>query len=112
MKNAYIIHGWGGNPKEKMLQWVAREFGKLGYAVTIPAMPNADGPEIQAWIEKLNQTVELTDETVLIGHSIGCQAVLRYLEQAPGAAKAAAVILIAPWMELDEETIKEEGPES
>jgi len=108
--NAYLIHGWSGSPKEKMLQWLKTELQKAGYAVEVPAMPDTDHPTIEAWVGTLNKIVQPGEETVLIGHSIGCQAVLRYLAQAEG--KVARVVLIAPWMELDQETIKEEGPDS
>jgi predicted alpha/beta hydrolase family esterase len=35
-----------------------------------------------------------------VGHSIGCQTILRYIEQLPTEVKVAGVILVAPWMTL------------
>ncbi|MBU3968821.1 DUF1749 domain-containing protein [Patescibacteria group bacterium] len=111
MKNVYIIHGWDGNPKEPMLNWLKKELESRNYNVLAPEMPNPGEPEINAWIKKLNEVVNTNDNNIFIGHSVGCQGVLRYIEQTPEKIKISGILLIAPWMELDEETIKEEGEE-
>jgi len=112
MKRAYIIHGWGGSPRETIHQWIKKELEKKGFDVVAPEMPNTDEPEINAWVGKLLEIIKNPDEeTILIGHSIGCQTILRYLEKIPEKTEINKIILIAPWMHLDEETIKEEGEE-
>lgn len=110
MKTIYIIHGWDGSPDEPMHKWLKKSLEEKGYNVVVPEMPNPERPEISAWIGKIREVAQ-PDENIFVGHSIGCQAVLRYLEQLPGEAKVAGVILIAPWMKLDEQTVKEEGEE-
>jgi predicted alpha/beta hydrolase family esterase len=111
MKNVYIIHGWDGNPKEPMLEWLRLNLEKEGNQVTVPEMPEAGTPKIEIWIEKLNEIIKPDDSTILVGHSIGCQAILRYLETLPANIKIAGIVLIAPWMVLDMKTIEEEGEE-
>ncbi len=109
MKTVYIIHGWEGSPKEPMHQWMKSELEKNGFNVIAPRMPNPEHPKIDQWVNKILEIVDLKEETYLIGHSIGCQTVLRYLERIN--SKVNGVVLIAPWMHLNEETIKEEGEE-
>jgi predicted alpha/beta hydrolase family esterase len=109
MKNVYIVHGWDGSPGETMLQWLKSAYEKKGYTVAVPAMPDPAIPKIEGWVQKLKDIVKPDGDTVLIGHSIGCQAILRYLETAPAGVIFATVILIAPWMELDKQTMKDEG---
>jgi len=112
MKKVYIIHGWDGSPNEPMLQWLKINLGKEGYEVVVPEMPEPMVPKIDIWINKLKEVIINPDsETVLVGHSVGCQTILRYIEILPQEVKIAGVVLIAPWMELDTETIKEEGEE-
>lgn len=111
MKTIYIIHGWDGSPDEPMHKWLKKSLEEKGYNVVVPEMPNPERPEISAWIGKIREVAQPNESTVFVGHSIGCQAVLRYLEQLPGETKVAGVILIAPWMKLDEQTVKEEGEE-
>ena len=109
-KILFIIHGWDGNPKEILHQLLRDKFFKEGFEVHIPNMPNPDKPKIDSWVNKLKEIVKNPDkDTYFIWHSIGSQAVLRYLETLN--SKIAKVILIAPWMHLDRNTIKEEGEE-
>jgi len=110
-KKAYLIHGWEGNPEEPMYKWIGEKLIEQGFEFIAPMMPNSEEPEINAWINKIKEIVkDLNEETIFIGHSIGCQAVLRYLETLKDE-KVGKIILIAPWMKLDEQTIEEEGEE-
>ena len=111
MKTVYIIHGWDGSPDEPMLQWLKKSLEKNGYSVFVPEMPNPETPKISTWIGKIKEIAQPDENTIFVGHSIGCQAILRYLEQLSEETKIAGVVLIAPWMKLDEQTIKEEGEE-
>jgi predicted alpha/beta hydrolase family esterase len=64
-------------------------------------MPDTDYPTIEKWVDHLADEVgELEKEDILIGHSIGCQTILRYLEALPKSKKCQKVILIAPWTKL------------
>ncbi len=112
MKRIFLIHGWDGSPEEPMHKWIKKILGEKGFCVYVPEMPNADKPEIKAWIKKIAEVVgQLNKEDIFIGHSVGCQAVLRYLEKLNKEEKTKKVILIAPWMHLDKQTIEEEGEE-
>lgn len=112
VKRVCIVHGWDGSPDEPMHKWFKDSLEEEGYKVIIPEMPEAEEPKIEPWVNKLYEVIPNPDEdTYFIGHSIGCQAILRYLEKLPVDVKIAGVVLIAPWMYLDEKTIEEEGEE-
>ncbi len=99
MKRAIIVHGWGGTPDEGWLPWLKTELEKQGFAVEVPIMPDTERPTIAAWVGKLTEVVgEPDQETFLVGHSIGCQTVLRYL--ATINVKIAGAVLVAPWIGL------------
>lgn len=99
-KNIYLIHGWGGSPQSDWLPWAKQELEKQGYTVVAPEMPETDAPEIAAWVNHLARTIgTLEPGTILIGHSIGCQAIMRYLEQVP-EEKGVKIIFVAPWLTL------------
>jgi len=112
MKTAYIIHGWDGSPNEPMHKWLKKSLEDLGYMVVAPIMPESEIPRIDSWVGKLKEIVKPDQATISIGHSIGCQAILRYLETLPTTVKIPFVIMIAPWMDLDRQTLKEEGEEA
>lgn len=111
MKTAFIIHGWDGSPKEPMLLSLKAAFAKKGYAVIVPEMPDPAKPKIDPWVEKLQETVQSGEETVIVAHSIGCQAALRYLAAMPRGSGVGNLILIAPWLALPEAVLAEEGDE-
>jgi len=108
MKKALIIHGWDGNPNEPLHEYLKKELTLLGYEVVTPAMPNPAVPIIADWLDKVKSVFD-QDFDLLIGHSIGCQAVLRFVETLNLENKIPKMVLIAPWMKLDMRTIEEEG---
>ncbi len=111
MKKIYVVHGWDGSPEEPLFRWIKKSLETEDFEVYIPKMPNPSKPEIKSWINRLKAIINLDKDTILVGHSVGCQAVLRYLEALNKNEKLKKVILIAPWMHLDRNTIKEEGEE-
>lgn len=81
MKRVIIVHGWGGYPGECWFPWLQKELEAKGFQVTVPQMPDKDTPRIETWVPHLAKTVGMPDkDTFLVGHSIGCQTILRYLQ--------------------------------
>ena len=112
MKKIILVHGWEATSKSDFFPWLKKELEKKKIWNYFPDLPNTEEPKINEWIPFLQKNIkEIDNDTILIGHSIGCQAVLRYMETLPAKVKVKKVILLAPWMKLDEETIKEEGEE-
>lgn len=100
MKRLFIIHGWAGNSQEPLLAWLKEQATALGFEVTSLDMPGSATPTIGAWVNHLRSTIEYIDEnTFFITHSMGAQALLRYLQEPDGVALGGAV-LIAPWTTL------------
>ncbi|HLC31881.1 MAG TPA: alpha/beta fold hydrolase [Candidatus Nanoarchaeia archaeon] len=99
MKRIILIHGWGGFPEEAWFPWLKRELEKNKIQLIIPSMPHPDTPTIEEWVTKLAKLVGTPDkELILIGHSIGCQTILRYLQTQ--SQKIAGCVLVAPWFTL------------
>ncbi len=100
-KRVIIIHGWEGGPDKDWMPWANKELTKLGYQVIIPEMPDTNHPKIGPWVEKVAETVGKPDEdTILVGHSIGCQTILRYLQTLHKGQMFDKVIFIASWVSL------------
>lgn len=110
MKKVYIIHGWDGYPEEGWFPWLKKELGSRGFDVQVPAMPDSAEPKIETWVPFLRELVGTPDEnTFFVGHSIGCQAILRFLETLPKEVKIGGAIFVAGWYNLrDLETEEEE----
>jgi hypothetical protein len=104
MKTVVIVHGWEGNPEIGWFAWLEEKLKKKGFKVIKPKMPKPSAPEIGAWLKKISAVVKSADEeTYFIGHSIGCQAILRFIEKSK-FKKIGGIILVAGWLDLTEFT--------
>ncbi|HEB46923.1 MAG TPA: alpha/beta fold hydrolase [Candidatus Pacearchaeota archaeon] len=104
MKNVFLIHGWGGSSSsEPWFNWLKEELTSRKFKVTSFDMPNTDHPKIEEWIGYLRENIpleEISEETYFVGHSIGCQTILRYLEKLPKHKRIGGCVFIAPWLDL------------
>lgn len=96
MKRAILVHGWDGAPEHGWFPWLRKELEAKGFQVIAPQLPNPGSPRINAWVPALAEAVGSPDEnTYLIGHSMGCQTIARYLETLPEGQKVGGVVFVA-----------------
>jgi len=101
MKRVFIIHGWEGYPEEGWFPWLKRELEAKGFEVHIPTMPNSESPNKEVWIKFVADLVGSPDkDTYFVGHSIGCKAIMRYLESLSEDKKIGGVVFVACWLIL------------
>lgn len=114
MKKIYLVHGWGGcNSDSGWFGWLKREARKRGFEVIGFNMPHTDEPKIEEWVGFLRDNVgKIDEETYFIGHSVGCQTILRFLERLPKEKKIKGCVFVAGWLNLKEETYEEDGEEA
>lgn len=94
MARVFIVHCWGGKPQQKWYPWLASSLKARGHQVFVPAMPETDTPKIGPWLKKMKATVgAVRPSDVFVGHSIGCQTIMRFLLSQP--KKCAAALLVA-----------------
>ena len=100
MKRVILIHGWGGSSKDNWFPWLKDELEKYGYQVIVPDMQETDSPIIEKWVKCLSDNIdELGENTYFVGHSVGCQTILRYLEKVDTPVGGA--IFVAGWFNLE-----------
>lgn len=106
MTKLVCVHGWAGSPDIGFWPWLRDEATKLGLEVHAPQLPGNENPKLVEWVKIIESLVkDNQSETILIGHSLGCDAVLRYVERQPKTTKIKAIILIAPF--IDETDLKD-----
>ena len=100
MKRVFIIHGWSGSPEGGWLGWLKGALEAEGFKAIAPQMPGADEPKIETWIPFLAELVGAPDgDTFFVGHSIGCQTIMRYL-QTIYPKKTGGAVFVAGWFNL------------
>ena len=108
MKKVFIIHGWEGYPEEVWFPWLKQELEKRGFSVIVPEMPDTESPVIEDWVSYLEKIVGIPDNnTYFVGHSIGCQTIMRYLEKIDNI-KIGGAVFVAGWFNLIGLTTDEE----
>ncbi|MFA6105540.1 MAG: alpha/beta fold hydrolase [Patescibacteria group bacterium] len=101
-KKFIIVHGWASHPQMYWFPWLKKELEKNGCEVIAPELPNPTKPKIEEWIPYLQKTIGAVDEnTFFIGHSVGCQAILRFLQSLPESTVAGGAYLVAPFVKLE-----------
>jgi len=103
MKKAYLIHGWGSSSKEPWFIWLERELRKKVFEVHAFDMPNTAHPKIEEWIDYLHNYIDLdslNEHTFFVGHSIGAQTILRFLEKLHKHKRIGGCIFVSPWLDL------------
>lgn len=81
MTRVIIVHGFRGKPNTNWKPWLKANLEESGVSAEIPEMPHSDYPVANEWVQKLSDTIGQPDnKTYLVGHSLGCITILRYLE--------------------------------
>ena len=107
MRNAILIHGW--NTKEEYYDpdkptasndhwfpWLTKQLMLQNIDTIAIEMPKGYYPEYAVWERELNR-YDISEETVLIGHSCGSGFLIRWLSENPDI-KVGKVFLVAPWL--------------
>lgn len=99
MKKVYIIHGYYASPHEHWFPWfVEKVHTGYGIDVEVLRMPTPESPRLEAWLEKLHDKIGIpNNETFIIAHSLGCIALLRYLENLHENFSLGGMILVSPF---------------
>ena len=98
-----LVHGCPDAPEKGPRQrtydkhwipWVARELTARGVQVQTPLMPEPWKPKYERF-KKTFEKLNVTEDTVLVGHSCGCAFLVRWLGETKQRIKK--LILVAPW---------------
>jgi hypothetical protein len=103
-----VVPRWGGTEHDDWYPWIQAELaGSRAFGpVVIGDMPDPDEPTIDRWRSRIDELAgrdaSALAGTVLVGHSIGCQAILHYLAGLPDSTRVRGTLCVAGWWEVDE----------
>jgi len=111
MKNAVIIHGMPSkeeylNPENlspshnHWFPWLQHQLLLNGILAQTPEMPEPYDAKYQDW-EAVFEQFQLSEETILVGHSLGGGFLVRWLSEHD--VKVGRVVLVAPWLDPNKE---------
>lgn len=92
MAQVYIIHGYTANADKHWFPWLAKELNKLGISCQRLNMPDSEKPSLDSWLAHLSQNIILDEETIFVGHSLGCITILNFLAKRKIQIKGAVFV--------------------
>jgi hypothetical protein len=98
-----LVPRWSGTAASDCYPWLARELAARAPQVKIdvaPLLPAPDRPEIEPCLEAVAGMDPARG--LLVGHSVGCQVLLRALARLPDGVRAPALLCIAGWWTVDQ----------
>lgn len=77
-----LIHGNGGSkPTDIWFPYIKTELEKLGLEVLAPQFPDAKLARASYWLPFLKNELKADENTIIIGHSSGAIAAMRFAEE-------------------------------
>jgi hypothetical protein len=96
MPHLVTIHGYGGTPDSGWKGWLRTELIARGWTVDLLAMPDTDAPKREAWIATALAALQgRSQETHLLGHSLGSITALLALSRLAPEQQLGSVTLLA-----------------
>lgn len=81
MIRAILIHGNGNSkPTDNWFPYLKSELQKLGVTTEAPQFPDTELARSSYWLPFLEHELQADENTILIGHSSGAIAAMRYAE--------------------------------
>lgn len=92
----FIVHGYTASPHSHWFPWLKEKLETRDIQVEVLTMPDPHRPEPAAWDAAMDSLVRDHDErTFLLGHSLGCIAILRQLSRLPASRRVGGILLVS-----------------
>lgn len=102
IERVVVMPRWSGTPESDWYPWLRAALGEWGGALDVLTLPDKDAPRIEACLAAIEAAVDeaTLGSTLLVGHSVGCQVMVRWLARRSGA-RAAGLLAVAGWWSVD-----------
>ena len=101
MKTVYIVHGREWSPEHWWIAWLTKQLWDRWYVVYPLAMPSPTHPVIEEWVSLLDAKIQsYGNDVIIIGHSVGVQAILRRAQHLTKEQYFWLLISVAWWFDL------------
>ncbi len=82
-KRKYIlVHGFTGAAENNFFPWLKLQLQKAGHDVWCETLPDSDSPHIETQVDFILKHNQISQDTVLVGHSLAGAVIMKLLERA------------------------------
>jgi predicted alpha/beta hydrolase family esterase len=100
-----IVPRWSGHARVDWYPWIQDQLADAPQQVEVVELPRPSAPVIDDCVAALGSALgtdpEALRSTLLIGHSVGCQALMRYLASLRPGQAGPALLCVAGWWSVD-----------
>ena len=81
MTRIVLLHGnGGGSGEDNWFPWLKNKLEKLGVTCEAPNLPDSIEAKARVWLPYIADVIKADKDTILVGHSSGAIAAMRYAE--------------------------------
>ncbi|QLB18144.1 RBBP9/YdeN family alpha/beta hydrolase [Mannheimia granulomatis] len=92
MAQVYIVHGYTANADKHWFPWLEEQLTTIGISCQRLNMPDSENPSLDRWLAHLAENLEVNENTIFVGHSLGCIAILNFLAKQQEQIKGAVFV--------------------
>lgn len=102
-----VVPRWAGTPRSDFYPWLTAALQPGPFAdIVVADLPDPQTPRLDTWPPAIagllgDDPAALAD-TFVLGHSVGCQALLHALAALPAGCRVAGMLAVAGWWRVDE----------
>lgn len=101
-----IVPRWSGTARSDFYPWLGQQLAADGITVEALDLPEPGHPRHDTWppaiARALGSDPAVLADTIVLAHSVGCQASLHALASLPGGSRISALLCVAGWWQVDE----------
>jgi uncharacterized protein len=107
IQHVLIAPRWAGSSQHDWYPWLKASLGAThpGVVVEVLDLPEPSKPDPEVWAAAIAARLLDFDRrlpaVMLVGHSVGCQGVLRALGALPADAQVGGLLMVAGWWTID-----------
>ncbi|TXK19945.1 serine hydrolase family protein [Homoserinibacter sp. GY 40078] len=103
IRRLVILHGYTASPASHWFGWLGDELAADGVVTSVPALPDSDAPDAEAWTAAAADAIgDVDGGTAVVGHSLGTITAIRALGRVFADrpdARLGALALVASFVE-------------
>jgi predicted alpha/beta hydrolase family esterase len=93
-----LVPRWGGTAASDWYPWLRTQVDEPVAVASLRPDPGA--PTLAGMAAEL-AALAPTEDTLLVGHSVGCQALLRHIASLPDGVRVRGLVAVAGWFQVD-----------
>lgn len=93
-----VAHGYRADPSRHWFPWLVEHYGSD--TVSVIGLPNPEEPDLETWVHAASAAIgEVDEQTVLVGHSLGCVTLLHVLNRKAEPWRLGGLVLVAGFVD-------------